>query len=68
MVLAVMWRSRISYSLKAAALAVGTLLVTPYLFMYDMMVLAIPVASWFASGSEPASGPMSSRRWAVRSP
>ena len=42
--LAVMWRSRVSYSLKAAALATGTLLITPYLFMYDMMVLAIPVA------------------------
>ena len=39
-----MWRSRVSYSLKAAALATGTLLVTPYLFMYDMMVLTIPVA------------------------
>ncbi|MDB5583287.1 MAG: hypothetical protein JWR80_8463 [Bradyrhizobium sp.] len=43
-VLALMWRSRIRYSLKAAALATGTLLTTPYLFMYDMMVLAIPVA------------------------
>jgi hypothetical protein len=42
--LVLMWRSRISYSLKAAALALGTLLTTPYLFMYDMMVLAIPVA------------------------
>jgi arabinofuranan 3-O-arabinosyltransferase len=40
-VLVVMWRSRISYSLKAAALATGTLLITPYLFMYDIMVLAI---------------------------
>ena len=30
--------------MKAAALAAGTLLTTPYLFMYDMMVLAIPVA------------------------
>src|SRR5450631_650593 len=39
-----MWRSRVSYPLKAAALAAGTLLTTPYLFMYDMMVLAIPVA------------------------
>ena len=39
-----MWRSRISYPLKAAALATGTLLITPYLFMYDMMVLAIAVA------------------------
>ena len=43
-VLALMWRSRVSYSLKAAALATGTLLITPYLFMYDMMVLAVPVA------------------------
>jgi arabinofuranan 3-O-arabinosyltransferase len=42
--LALMWRSRVSYSLKAAALATGTLLITPYLFMYDMMVLGVPVA------------------------
>jgi hypothetical protein len=42
--LTLMWRSRISYSVKAAALAVGTLLITPYLFMYDLMVLAVPVA------------------------
>jgi arabinofuranan 3-O-arabinosyltransferase len=39
-----LWRSRARYSLKAAALATGTLLMTPYLFLYDMMVLAIPVA------------------------
>jgi arabinofuranan 3-O-arabinosyltransferase len=38
------WRSKVRYSLKAASLALGTLLVTPYLFRYDMMVLAIPVA------------------------
>ena len=43
-VLTLMWRSRVRYSVKAAALATGTLLTTPYLFMYDMMVLAIPVA------------------------
>jgi arabinofuranan 3-O-arabinosyltransferase len=42
--LALMWRSRISYPLKAASLAVGALLITPYLFLYDLMVLAIPVA------------------------
>ena len=42
--LALMWRSRIGYSLKAAALAAGTLLITPYLFLYDLMVLAIAVA------------------------
>jgi len=40
-----MWRNRhVRYSLKAASLAIGTMLITPYLFMYDMMVLAIPVA------------------------
>jgi hypothetical protein len=43
-VLVTMWRSRIAYSWKAAALAAGTLLITPYLFIYDMMVLAVPVA------------------------
>jgi hypothetical protein len=43
-VLVPMWRARLPYTVKAAALAVGTLLTTPYLFMYDMMVLAIPVA------------------------
>jgi hypothetical protein len=43
-VLALMWRSRVPYAWKAAALAAGTLLATPYLFMYDMVVLAIPVA------------------------
>jgi arabinofuranan 3-O-arabinosyltransferase len=39
-----LWRSRVRYELKAAALATGTLLVTPYLFLYDVMVLAIAVA------------------------
>jgi arabinofuranan 3-O-arabinosyltransferase len=42
--LVLMWRSHVPYTLKAAALAAGTLLITPYLFMYDVMVLAIPVA------------------------
>ena len=44
-VLVLMWRSpKVRYELKAASLAIGTMLITPYLFMYDMMVLAIPVA------------------------
>ena len=43
--LALIWRSRgVRYPLKAAALAAGTLLVTPYLFLYDEMVLAIAIA------------------------
>jgi arabinofuranan 3-O-arabinosyltransferase len=45
-----MWRSRAEYAWKAAALAAGTLLTTPYLFMYDMMVLAIPVAYLVRAG------------------
>jgi len=61
--LALMWRSRvISYPLKAASLAAGALLITPYLFLYDLMVLAIPVAflvrigldQGFARGELPA--------------
>ena len=43
-VLVLIWRSRVPYTMKAAALAAGALLTTPYLFMYDMVVLAIPVA------------------------
>lgn len=43
--LALIWRSRrVSYPLKAASLAAGALLITPYLFLYDLMVLAIAVA------------------------
>jgi hypothetical protein len=45
-----LWRSRADYALKAAALGAGTLLLTPYLFLYDMMVLAIPVGFLLRSG------------------
>jgi arabinofuranan 3-O-arabinosyltransferase len=44
------WRSNLPYWLKAAALATGTLLATPYLFLYDQMVLAIPVALLIRTG------------------
>jgi hypothetical protein len=42
--LAVLWRSRTAFDLKAAALAAGTLLATPYLYMYDVVILAVAVA------------------------
>jgi arabinofuranan 3-O-arabinosyltransferase len=42
--LGVMWRSHVSFAMKAAALAVGALLATPYLFLYDMVALAVPMA------------------------
>jgi arabinofuranan 3-O-arabinosyltransferase len=39
-----LWTSRSAFELKAAALAAGALLATPYLFMYDLVVLAVAVA------------------------
>ena len=39
-----LWRSSVSFDLKAAALASGALLATPYLYMYDYVVLAVPMA------------------------
>jgi arabinofuranan 3-O-arabinosyltransferase len=39
-----LWRSRVAFELKAAALAAGALLATPYLFMYDLVVLAVAAA------------------------
>jgi arabinofuranan 3-O-arabinosyltransferase len=39
-----LWRSRAPYELKAAALAAATLVATPYVYMYDVVVLAVAVA------------------------
>jgi hypothetical protein len=39
-----LWKSRVAFELKAAALVAGALLATPYLFMYDLVVLAVAVA------------------------
>ncbi len=39
-----LWRSRLPFELKAAALAVGALLATPYVYMYDLVTLAVAVA------------------------
>jgi len=40
----IVWRSSIRYSLKAATLSAAALVATPYAFAYDMAALAIPVA------------------------
>ncbi|UTD27285.1 glycosyltransferase family 87 protein [Bradyrhizobium sp. WD16] len=48
--LVTLWRGCAAYWLKAAALATGTLLVTPYIFIYDLMALAIPVALLVRTG------------------
>ena len=42
--LCVLWRSRVPFDLKAGALSVGGLLATPYLFFYDLVLLAVPTA------------------------
>jgi hypothetical protein len=39
-----LWRSRAPFDLKAAALAAATLIATPYLYMYDLVALAVAVA------------------------
>jgi hypothetical protein len=44
------------------------LLTTPYLFMYDMMVLAIRWRFWSGSGFEPVSVGMNCRRSDAGSP
>jgi alpha-1,2-mannosyltransferase len=47
------WLKPGGFPVKAAALAVGTLLVTPYLVDYDLVLLALPIAwlSWDAMDS-----------------
>ena len=38
------WRSRVSYSMKAAILSAGVLIVTPYVLAPDLAAITIPVA------------------------
>ena len=42
--LCVLWRSRVRFALKAAGLATGILLATPYIFLYDLVILAVAMA------------------------
>jgi hypothetical protein len=42
--LCLMWRSKqVSYELKAAAAAAGVLLATPYVYLYDLAILAVSI-------------------------
>ena len=45
-----LWRSRAPFDLKAAALAAGALLATPYLYMYDVAALAVAFAFLLRDG------------------
>jgi arabinofuranan 3-O-arabinosyltransferase len=39
-----LWRQRVPFALKAAAISAGALLITPYLYMYDFPILVVPIA------------------------
>jgi Glycosyltransferase family 87 len=41
------WRSRAAHEVKAATLSTAALLATPYLYTYDLVVLAVPLAFLF---------------------
>jgi hypothetical protein len=48
--LAWLWRSDAAFELKAAALATGSLLATPYVLDYDLVVLAVAIAFFARHG------------------
>jgi hypothetical protein len=56
------WRSKQEFEIKAAAAAVGALLATPYLYMYDLVVLAVPMAFLVRAGR---NGAFLSHEWAA---
>ena len=49
-VVASIWRSDRAFEVKAAALGVGAALATPYLYTYDLVVLAVPLAFLYRLG------------------
>jgi arabinofuranan 3-O-arabinosyltransferase len=46
----ILWRGRRAYEIKAAAVGVGVLMVTPHILTYDLVVLAVPIAFLFRLG------------------
>ena len=51
--LAWLWRSNAAFELKAAALASASLLATPYVLDYDLVVLAVAIAFFARHGLRP---------------
>ncbi len=47
-----LWCQPVRYALKAAALSAAAVVVTPYLFIYDLTVLSVPVAFLVRDGME----------------
>jgi len=50
--LIILWRSEVAFALKAAALLTGSLLATPYVLDYDLMLMAPAIAFLAAHGLE----------------
>jgi hypothetical protein len=44
MAVSLIWRQRLAYEIKAAALGIAVLLATPYLYTYDLVALTVPMA------------------------
>jgi len=49
-VVGLLWRSRVAYEIKAAALGTAVPLATPRLLAYDLVILAVPIAFLFRLG------------------
>jgi hypothetical protein len=47
---AILWRGRTAYEIKAAALGAGVLMATPHVLTYDLVILAVPIAFLFRLG------------------
>lgn len=64
-----LWRSNAAFDLKASALATASLLATPYVLDYDLVVLAISIAFFarhgFARGFRPYEITIMAAAWAV---
>jgi hypothetical protein len=52
-----LWRTRANFPLKAAALLIGTVLATPYVLDYDLMLLAPAIAFLAADGASRGFAP-----------
>jgi arabinofuranan 3-O-arabinosyltransferase len=63
--LAALWRSKTSFDLKAAALAVGTVVVVPYIFLYDLVILAVAIAFLLRACGEAGPTPGEMRAVAI---
>ena len=65
--MAAIWRSKVSFEIKAATLVTGALLCTPYLFMYDLVALAVPMAFLLRASREADDGAIEMTGFAVAS-